>query len=121
VVKKKNYGIIIMGWGPDFPSGQGYGMPLWHSKYILDNGNNNYAMIDDPKIDKMFADAIAELDKNKAAKMYGDINAEVMKGAYYLPFTYEKNIIWRSSRLTNVGTTDSYSGKYDYAVLGVKK
>lgn len=121
VVKKKNYGIIIMGWGPDFPSGQGYGMPLWHSKYILDNGNNNYAMIDDPKIDKMFADAIAELDKNKAAKIYGDINTKVMKDGYYLPFTFEKNLIWRSSRLTNVGTTDSYSGKYDYAVLGVKK
>lgn len=119
-VKKKNYGIIIMGWGPDFPSGQGYGMPLWHSKYILDNGNNNFAMIDDPKIDKMFADAIAELDKDKAAKKYAAINAEVMKGAYYLPFTFEKNIIWRSSRLTNVGTTDAYSGRYDYAVLGVK-
>ncbi|MCH6162744.1 ABC transporter substrate-binding protein [Streptomyces marispadix] len=120
VVKKKNYGIIIMGWGPDFPSGQGYGMPLWHSKYILDNGNNNYAMIDDPKIDKMFADAIAELDKNKAAQKYAAINAEVMKGAYYLPFTFEKNIIWRSSRLTNVGTADAWSGRYDYALLGVK-
>ncbi|WP_314177277.1 ABC transporter substrate-binding protein [Streptomyces winkii] len=119
-VKKHNYGIIIMGWGPDFPSGQGYGMPLWHSKYILPNGNNNYAMIDDKKIDGMFADAIAELDKNKAAKKYAAINAEVMKGAYYLPFTFEKNIIWRSSRLTNVGTTDAYSGRYDYAVLGVK-
>ncbi|MFC4493872.1 ABC transporter substrate-binding protein [Streptomyces ovatisporus] len=120
VVKKKNYGIIIMGWGPDFPSGQGYGMPLWHSKYILDNGNNNYAMIDDPKIDKMFADAIAELDQDKAAEKYAAINAEVMKGAYYLPFTFEKNIIWRSSRLTNVATTDAFSGRYDYATLGVK-
>ncbi|SCK35561.1 peptide/nickel transport system substrate-binding protein [Streptomyces sp. WMMB 714] len=120
VVKKKNYGIIIMGWGPDFPSGQGYGMPLWHSKYILDNGNNNYAMIDDPKIDKMFADAIAELDKDKAAEKYAAINAEVMKGAYYLPFTFEKNIIWRSSRLTNISTTDAFSGRYDYATLGVK-
>ncbi|WP_181765853.1 ABC transporter substrate-binding protein [Streptomyces albidus (ex Kaewkla and Franco 2022)] len=120
VVKKKNYGIIIMGWGPDFPSGQGYGMPLWHSKYILDNGNNNYAMIDDKKIDGMFADAIAELDGDKAAKKYAAINAEVMKGAYYLPFTFEKNIIWRSSRLTNIGTTDAYSGRYDYATLGVK-
>jgi peptide/nickel transport system substrate-binding protein len=120
VVEKKNYGIIIMGWGPDFPSGQGYGLPLWGSKYILPNGNNNFAMIDDPKIDKMFADAIAELDADKAAAKYGDINKEVMKGAYYLPFTFEKNIIWRSSRLTNIFTADSFSGRYDYATLGVK-
>lgn len=120
VVEKKNYGIIIMGWGADFPTGQGFGMPLWHSKYILDNGNNNFAMIDDPKIDKMFTDAIAELDVDKAAEKYAEINAEVMKGAYYLPFTFEKNIIWRSSRLTNVYTADSYNGRYDYASLGVK-
>ena len=32
VVKKKNYGIIIMGWGPDFPTGQGFGMPLWRQQ-----------------------------------------------------------------------------------------
>ncbi|NED83282.1 ABC transporter substrate-binding protein, partial [Streptomyces sp. SID11233] len=39
VVKSKNYGIIIMGWGPDFPSVQGYGQPLWDSRFTLDNGN----------------------------------------------------------------------------------
>jgi peptide/nickel transport system substrate-binding protein len=120
VVKKKDYGIIIMGWGPDFPTGQGYGVPLWDSKYILDNGNNNYAMIDDKKIDGLFDSAIGQLDKNKAAKIYSQINHKVMQGAYYLPFTFEKNIIWRSSRLTNVYTADSYSGRYDYASLGVK-
>ena len=82
VVKKKNYGIIIMGWGPDFPSGQGYGMPLWHSKYILDNGNNNYAMIDDKKIDKACSPTRSpNSTRTRPPRSTPTINTEVMKGA----------------------------------------
>jgi peptide/nickel transport system substrate-binding protein len=49
------------------------------------------------------------------------MNQKVSEAAVYLPFTHEKNIIWRSSRLTNVYTSDSYNGRYDYSSLGVVK
>jgi peptide/nickel transport system substrate-binding protein len=119
-VDKHNYGIIIMGWGPDFPTVQGYGKPLWDSHYILDNGNNNFAEIDDPKIDAAFKKFETTLDKGKRNDIASNINQMVMEGAYYLPFTFEKMVTWRSSRLTNVYSTYAYSGQYDYASLGVK-
>lgn len=118
-VKKKGYGIIIQGWSSDFPTGQGFGRPLWDGRYILDNGNNNYAMIDDPEINALFTKAVGQLDEKKAAKTYAKVNEKVMEGAYYLPFTFEKNLIWRSSRLTNAYTTENF-GRYDYASLGVR-
>lgn len=121
IVKKKNYGIIIMGWGPDFPSVQGYGVPLWDSKYILPSANNNFAMIEDPKIDANFDKFVTELDPAKKAAISTEINHQVSEGAYYLPFTFEKFINWRSNRLTNVYTTDGYSGNYDFTSLGVVK
>ncbi|MFV0127660.1 ABC transporter substrate-binding protein [Streptomyces sp. HMX112] len=120
VVKSKNYGIIIMGWGPDFPSVQGYGQPLWDSKYILDSGNNNYAMIKDPAVDKLFDDYVLELDEAKKEQIAKNINHKVTEGAYYLPFVFEKFVNWRSSELTNVYTTDAYSGQYDFISLGLK-
>jgi peptide/nickel transport system substrate-binding protein len=120
VVKKKNYGIIIMGWGPDFPTVQGFGMPLWDSSFILPNGNNNFAMIDDKSIDAKFDDFVKELDDTKREQIASDINKKVMEGAYYLPFVFEKIVTWRSSRLTNVYSTYTYSGQYDFASLGVK-
>ncbi|WP_254406738.1 ABC transporter substrate-binding protein, partial [Streptomyces sp. AC627_RSS907] len=120
-VKKHNFGIIIMGWGPDFPTGQGFSQPLVHSKYILDNGNNNYSMLNDPKIDAKFTQAQSELDEDKAAKIYTEMNKLVSEHAVYLPFVFEKNVIWRSSRLTNVYTADSFNGRYDYQALGVVK
>ncbi len=120
-VKAKNYGIIIMGWGADFPSGQGYLQPIADGRFITESGNQNFAEVDEPAINKLFDDAIAEIDPDKAAKIYQEANKKVTEGAWYLPFTYEKNIIWRSSRLTNVYTSDAYNGRYDYASLGVVK
>ncbi|MFD6287476.1 ABC transporter substrate-binding protein [Streptomyces sp. NPDC060205] len=120
-VKKKGYGIIIMGWGPDFPSVQGYGLPLWSGDYILESGNNNFALIKDKTIDGLFDSYTKELDSTKKAAISTEINHKVMEGGYYLPFVFEKFINWRSSRLANVYTTDGYSGQYDFVNLGLKK
>ncbi|MFE4421886.1 ABC transporter substrate-binding protein [Streptomyces sp. NPDC056817] len=119
-VKKKGYGIIIMGWGPDFPSVQGFGLPLWNSKYILQSGNNNYALIKDKAIDGLFNDYVNELDDAKKAEIATQINHKVMEGGYYMPFVFERFINWRSDRLANVYTSAGYSGQYDFVNLGLK-
>ncbi|MDT9689718.1 ABC transporter substrate-binding protein [Streptomyces sp. P9(2023)] len=121
VVKEKGYGIIIMGWGADFPSGQGFLQPLVDGRFILQSGNNNFSELNDPSVNKLFDDALKETDPAKAGELYKQINTKVSDAAVYLPFTHEKNIIWRSSRLTNVYTADAYNGRYDYASLGVMK
>jgi peptide/nickel transport system substrate-binding protein len=119
-VKKKGYGIIIMGWGPDFPSVQGFGLPLWDSKYILQSGNSNYALIKDKAIDGLFDQYVNTLDDAGKTKVATEINHKVMEGGYYLPFVFEKFINWRSNNLANVYTTDGYSGMYDFVNLGLK-
>ncbi|MCW7944223.1 peptide ABC transporter substrate-binding protein [Streptomyces hygroscopicus] len=119
-VQKKGYGIIIMGWGPDFPSVQGFGLPLWDSKYILPSGNNNYAMIKDTAIDGLFDQYVNSLDDSKKTEIATQINHKVMEGGYYLPFVFERFINWRSDRLSNVYTSDAYSGMYDFVNLGLK-
>ncbi|MFI9562346.1 ABC transporter substrate-binding protein [Streptomyces rishiriensis] len=119
-VQKKGYGIIIMGWGPDFPSVQGFGLPLWDSKYIQQSGNNNYGLIKDKAIDGLFDSYVTTLDDSGKTKIATEINHKVMEGAYYLPFTFEKFINWRSDNLANVYTTDGYSGQYDFVNLGLK-
>ncbi|MGW1160651.1 ABC transporter substrate-binding protein [Streptomyces sp. NPDC002519] len=119
-VQKKGYGIIIMGWGPDFPSVQGYGLPLWDSKYILQSGNNNFALIKDKTIDGLFDQFTKATDVSQQTQIATQINHKVMEGGYYLPFTFEKFINWRSNRLANVYTTNAYSGQYDFVNLGLK-
>ncbi|NGN63998.1 ABC transporter substrate-binding protein [Streptomyces sp. A7024] len=119
-VKKEGYGMVMTGWGPDFPSGQGYGQPLWDSRFIQKTGNYNEAQINDKSIDKAFDDAIATTDPAEAKKIYTDLGHKILDEAYWMPFLYEKNISWRSPNATNVYSTAGYSGRYDYVMLGVK-
>ncbi|MFC9295288.1 ABC transporter substrate-binding protein [Streptomyces sp. NPDC057011] len=121
VVKEKGYGIIIMGWGADFPTGQGFSQPLVDGRFILQSGNNNFSELNDPAINGLFDKAIAETDPAKAGDIYKQMNQKVSEAAVYLPFVYDKTITWRSDRLTNAYTSDAYNGRYDYASLGVTK
>ncbi|MGY0491644.1 ABC transporter substrate-binding protein [Streptomyces sp. WG-D5] len=121
VVKSRGYGMIMSGWGPDFPSGQGFGQPLWDSRFLSETGNYNESQIKDKKIDKMFDDAIAETDPDKAGQIYEKLDKRILDEADWMPFIYENNITWRGSRLTNVMMADAFSGRYDYASLGVVK
>jgi peptide/nickel transport system substrate-binding protein len=121
VVKERGYGMTMAGWGPDFPTGQGYGQPLFDSRFIFPNGNYNESQIKDPKIDKLFDDAIASTDPAKSTALYEQMNKRLLDNADWMPFIYEKNISWRSPRLTNVYSSAAYSGRYDYVTLGVMK
>ncbi|MGW3495834.1 ABC transporter substrate-binding protein [Streptomyces sp. NPDC001020] len=121
VVKERGYGMTMSGWGPDFPSGQGFGQPLWDSRFIAETGNYNESQIKDPKIDGLFDKAIAETDADKAGKIYEELDHRILDQADWMPFIYEKNITWRGSRLTNAYMADAYNGRYDYVSLGVVK
>ncbi|GGS10028.1 peptide ABC transporter substrate-binding protein [Streptomyces aureoverticillatus] len=119
VVKKRGYSMQMSGWGPDFPTGQGYAQPLFDSRFLVENGNYNESQIKDKKIDAMFDEAIAQTDLNKAAEIYKKIDKRILDQADWMPFLYEKNITWRGERLTNAYMSDAYNGRYDYVSLGV--
>jgi peptide/nickel transport system substrate-binding protein len=117
-VKKKGYGIIIGGWGADYPTGAGFMQPLADSRFIPKNGNYNLPEIRDPAIDGLFDQAAAETDPAKAAEIYKQINQKIMEGAYYLPFVVDKALNYRNPRLTNVYEHSALS-MIDFQALGV--
>ncbi|GAA0479794.1 peptide ABC transporter substrate-binding protein [Paractinoplanes deccanensis] len=117
IVKKRGYGIIITGWGADYPTGAGYMQPLADSRFITKNGNFNRSEIKDPAIDKLFDDAAAETDPDKAAAIYSQINQKIMEGAYVLPFVVDKALNYRNPRLTNVYVHEAF-GMVDFQALG---
>ncbi|MFG2578254.1 periplasmic substrate-binding domain-containing protein [Streptomyces malaysiensis] len=114
-------GIVIYRWLPDFPSGQGSLQPLADGRLIRSTGNTNIAELDDPAIDHLFDTAIAEQDPEKAGSDYARINRRISDSAAFLPILFEKSVIWRGSRLTNVYTGGPWQGRYDYVSLGVSE
>ncbi|GAA2374074.1 ABC transporter substrate-binding protein [Streptomyces cuspidosporus] len=119
IVKKKGYGIIVQRWLGDFPTGQGFLQPLADGRFITPSGNFNVADLDDESINGLFDKAIAEQDPRKSGEVYAQINRRISDAAAYVPLVFMKSYSWRGPRLTNVYTSDAYSGSYDFASLGV--
>jgi peptide/nickel transport system substrate-binding protein len=120
-VKKKGYGIIVMGWGADYNTGSGFLQALVDGRFILKNGNNNYTMTNDSEINGLFDKAAAELTTSAAAADYKKINELVMEKALYLPINFDKALTYRNPELTNVFINESQGGRLDPARLGVAK
>jgi peptide/nickel transport system substrate-binding protein len=119
-VKKKDYGIIVMGWGADYNTGAGFLQALVDGRFILKNGNNNYSMTNDKEINGLFDKAASESTSAAAAADYKKINELVMEKALYLPIVFDKALIYRNPRMTNVFASDGQGGRIDLAVVGVQ-
>jgi peptide/nickel transport system substrate-binding protein len=119
-VKKKGYGIIVMGWGADYNSGSGFLQPLVDGSFILPNGNNNYSMLNDPEVNGLFDKAADAPTPAEAAPFYTEINKKIMEKALYLPINFDKALVYHNPRLTNVYFNESM-GKIDLATVGVVK
>lgn len=118
-VKRKGYGIILRRWSADYPTGRGMLEPLADGRRITPQGNVNVALLKDKALDKLFDTSRTNQDPGRAESDDQQINHKVSDAAAYLPLTFEKALIWRNPRLTNVTTTSAYGGGYDFVSLGV--
>jgi peptide/nickel transport system substrate-binding protein len=120
-VHKKDYGLIVAGWGADYPADAGYLQVLTDSRLIQQNGgNNNTGELKDPSIDALIDQANKETDVAKSSAIWQQIDQKTMESADYLPFVYDKALNIRNPEMTNVYVTD-FVGEYDFVSLGVKK
>ena len=117
--KNNGLGIKVYGWGADWNDGFGFLSQIVDSRVIRPAGNTNFG-VKDQKIDQMLDQALGELDTDKRNKIWGDIDEQVMKDAYYLPGVWAATLFYRPERLTNVFISDAYN-MYDYTTLGVQK
>jgi peptide/nickel transport system substrate-binding protein len=116
--KSKGYGLMMAGWGADFPTASGFLAVLVDGRQILPSGNNNFSELNNPQVNSLIDQAKAESDPKKSAAVWGQINKIVMDEAVLVPFTYDKALNYRNPRLTNVFISQYY-GMVDFGSLGV--
>ncbi|WNM30403.1 ABC transporter substrate-binding protein [Streptomyces sp. Li-HN-5-11] len=119
--EQQNIGIMMMQWGADWPSGYGFLQQILNSKAISQSGNTNLSQYDNPRVDGMLGQAIAEPDVAKRNALYAQIDQQAMSDAVLVPLTYFKILLYRSPYATNVVSTSAFSGQYDYLNLGTTK
>lgn len=115
-VRKEGLGIILAAWGWDFPGSiERYWKQIADSRSILPVGNRNYPSLDDPRINRALDQTRTSIDQEAAGKQ---INRYVMESAVYLPYAWEKRLIYRGPRATNAYVQYG-TGYYDIVNFGV--
>jgi peptide/nickel transport system substrate-binding protein len=119
-VRKNKIGIIFAKWGADWPSGFGFLSQIVDSRAIKPSGNANYQETKLPAVDTALDDASKNPDKAAREKLYAQIDQAVMADAGIVPLVYSSQLLYRPANVTNIFVSASYSGMYDYMLMGVK-
>jgi peptide/nickel transport system substrate-binding protein len=119
-VKKEGLGIIVYGWGADWPDGFGFLQQIVDSRVIRDTGGNTNLGVSVKAVDDLLDDALKETDTAAREKLWAQIDRKVMEEAQVLPGVWAKSLLYRPENLTNVFVSIGYQ-MYDYVTLGVKK
>jgi peptide/nickel transport system substrate-binding protein len=120
-VHRNGLGIMIAGWGPDWPSGFGYLSQIVDGRAIKQNGGNyNQMELNDPTVNALLDKGIQTTDVNARNAIWAQIDRKVMESGAILPFVYEKTLLYRPPALTNVFVNEALSGLYDFPSIGKK-
>jgi peptide/nickel transport system substrate-binding protein len=117
--KANGLGIMVYGWGADWPDGYGFLAQIVDSRVIRASGNTNLG-VKDPAVDAMLDKALQTTDATAREGIWADIDKQVMSDAYIVPGVWTKSLLYRPSTLTNVFVSDGQS-MYDYLALGTTR
>lgn len=117
----KQNDAAITGWCSSWLSGDPLMRPLFDGERIYDKGNWNISQLNDPAINKAFADAAMIADVAEQNKAYSDINKMIMEQAPVVPLLRDTPLQMVGE---NIGNAYSHAGEYgyvDYASVGLIK
>jgi peptide/nickel transport system substrate-binding protein len=117
--KANGLGIIVYGWGADWPDGYGFLAQIVDSRVIRAAGNTNLG-VKDPEVDALLDKALVTTDTAAREKIWVDIDKKVMSDAFVVPGVWAKGLLYRPPNLTNVFVSDGQS-MYDYLAMGTTR
>jgi peptide/nickel transport system substrate-binding protein len=118
--KSNGLGLIVNGWGADWPDGYGFLAQMVDSRVIKPSGGNTNVSVKDPAVDADIDKALQTTDTTARQGIWVDVDKKVMDDAYILPGIWAKGLLYRPPNLTNVFITDGFQ-MFDYLALGTTR
>jgi peptide/nickel transport system substrate-binding protein len=116
-VHQHDLGILMGGWGADWPDGFGFLSQIADGRAIKAAGNSNLEEESNPQIESLLDKSTQTTDAAGRNAIYGQIDQIMMSDAVILPEVYSKALLYRNPDTTNVFVTEAY-GMYDYTQIG---
>ncbi|MDQ3953364.1 MAG: ABC transporter substrate-binding protein [Actinomycetota bacterium] len=108
------------GWCKDWADAVTFFDPLMHGDNILTSGNSNYSEVDDPELNEMIDDAAATADATERAAKWEEVNRYATEQAYWVPWSWDEDIMPYSEDAVNVYYHYNYS-LIDWPNVGVRQ
>ncbi|HEY0815966.1 MAG TPA: ABC transporter substrate-binding protein [Pseudonocardia sp.] len=118
--KSNGLGLMVTGWGADWPDGYGFLAQIVDSRAIRATGGNTNLSVKDPAVDADIDKALQIVDTPTREAVWVDIDKKVMDDAFALPGIWAKGLLYRPPNLTNVFITDGFQ-MYDYLAMGTTR
>ena len=118
-VHEQGLGIVMFGWGADFPDGFGFLHQIVHGTAIKKSGNHNFGELDRPELNDLLESAARTADPQVRARSWARVDRLVMEDASICPYLHAKSLLYRGPRTGNVYVSGAY-GMYDYVSLSVQ-
>ncbi|MFI7153266.1 ABC transporter substrate-binding protein [Nonomuraea sp. NPDC050022] len=116
--KKNGLGLMVYGWGADYPEGFGFFQQIVDSRVIRAAGNTNLG-VKDPEIDKLIDQAAAEQDATKRNAVWASVDKKVMDDAFILPYVWAHGLFYRPPTLKNAFVSQNF-GMYEFLTLSTQ-
>lgn len=89
------------GWCKDYQSAFTFLDPLFHSDNILDSGNQNYAELDDPEMDRLIDEASRSPLGEEQTAAWEAANRYATETGVWIPWSWDDSTIVYSDNLVN--------------------
>ncbi|HYO60489.1 MAG TPA: ABC transporter substrate-binding protein [Actinomycetota bacterium] len=107
------------GWCKDWADAVTFFDPLMHGDNILESGNSNYSEVNDPELNQMIDDAAGTADPTERAAKWEEVNRYATEQAYWVPWSWDEDILPFSEDAVNVYYHYNYS-LIDWPNVGVQ-
>ncbi|MEY2517379.1 MAG: peptide/nickel transport system substrate-binding protein [bacterium] len=105
-------------WGKDFFDAQGLLDPVFDGERIRSIGNINWAHVDDAELNAGFDIAAAEIDPQKRAALYAEIDRTVSGRAFVVPWLWDNQVAFASQDVR--GTVNRFTASWDLSYMALR-
>lgn len=111
-------GLVLARWSAPFPTGFGFYHHVDLGHYYLPSFDADVRTLHDPTVDRVLA---AAAHGTATGSAWRALDRAVLASATYLPLAYDRTLLYRNPRLTNVTCDNALAfGIYDFVNVGVR-
>jgi peptide/nickel transport system substrate-binding protein len=107
-----------VGWLKDFADPEAELGPVFNGKNILDVGNSNFSLLDDPKINSMMDKAEVINDPAERNKAWGEVDKAITEASPSVPWLWDKQPMLKSADVN--GVVNAANASWDLTATSIK-